>query len=73
MRYLNYLLTTALVAALGCLVSHPGPERDAALANFHHDAAGAALVLNKWFAIQAGADHAGQVSCIHRRGDCGHV
>ena len=50
---------TDKLAALGCLVFHLGAERDAALETFHRDAAGAPLVLNKWFAIQAGADHAG--------------
>ena len=32
------------------------PERDSALSQFHADAAGDALVLNKWFALQASAD-----------------
>ena len=32
------------------------PERDNALSQFHADAAGDALVLNKWFALQASAD-----------------
>jgi len=50
---------TDKLSALCYLVSSPGPERDAALEAFHRDAAGATLVLNKWFAIQANADHAG--------------
>jgi aminopeptidase N len=47
---------TEQIAALGSLVSKPCPEREAALADFHKKAAGDALVLNKWFAIQAMAD-----------------
>lgn len=55
---------TDKLAALSCLVSTLGPEREAALEVFHRDAAGAQLVLNKWFAIQAGADHAGLVDRV---------
>ncbi|CAM9463360.1 unnamed protein product, partial [Phaeothamnion confervicola] len=47
---------TDKIAALGCLVDLPGARRDAALAQFHADADGDALVLNKWFAVQASAD-----------------
>jgi aminopeptidase N len=48
---------TDKIAALGCLVSKQGcPEREEALQSFHATAAGDALVLNKWFAIQAMAD-----------------
>jgi aminopeptidase N len=45
------------INALACLTSFKDcPERSNALATFHRDAAGDALVLNKWFAIQASAD-----------------
>lgn len=45
------------INALACLTSFKdAPEREEALATFHKDAAGDALVLNKWFAIQATAD-----------------
>jgi len=48
---------TEKIAALGCLVSKQGvPERQDAITSFHRDAAGDALVLNKWFAIQGMAD-----------------
>ena len=48
---------TEKIAALGALVSKQDcPEREAAVAAFHSAAAGDALVLNKWFAIQAMAD-----------------
>mmetsp|Transcript_13766 Transcript_13766/g.26264 ORF Transcript_13766/g.26264 Transcript_13766/m.26264 type:complete len:1014 (-) Transcript_13766:37-3078(-) len=48
-------------AALSCLVSMDGEEsvvarREAALQKFYDDAAGDALVLNKWFGAQALAD-----------------
>ena len=44
------------MAALSALVSMPCEEREAALTTFHKDAAGDALILNKWFALQAAAD-----------------
>lgn len=44
------------LSALGCLVSLDCPQREEALAAFHTFARGDALVLNKWFAIQAMAD-----------------
>lgn len=48
-------------AALSCLVNMGGEEsvvsrRDAALQKFYDDAAGDALILNKWFTVQALAD-----------------
>jgi len=48
-------------SALSCLVSMGGEEsvvarRDAALKKFYNDAAGDALILNKWFMAQALAD-----------------
>lgn len=48
---------TERIAALGCLVSHESTERTDALATFHRDAGGDALVLNKWFSIQAMSHH----------------
>lgn len=48
---------TDKIAALSNLASAPGPEREEALAKFHADAQGQALVLNKWFSIQATASY----------------
>jgi aminopeptidase N len=42
---------------VSCVASILSPERDEALARFYSDAKGNALVLNKWFAIQAMADY----------------
>lgn len=48
---------TDKLAALGHLVNMPDePESEAALKAFYEDAAGDALVVNKWFGMQAGAD-----------------
>ena len=47
---------TDSLAALNCLVSIPGPDREAALKVFYEKANGDPLVLNKWFSIQAMAD-----------------
>ena len=48
---------TDKIAALSALVSVPSTERDQALNTFHTDANGQALVLNKWFSIQATASY----------------
>ena len=48
---------TDKIAALSCLVSIPSPETTAALADFHKEAAGHNLVLNKWFMVQAMSGH----------------
>lgn len=55
---------TDKLCALSCLVSHQCAETEEALQTFHKDAAGASLVLNKWFTIQATANHAGVVSKV---------
>ena len=55
-QYTTATCMTERIAALGCLSSHPGALRDAAVAHFHKFAEGDSLVLNKWFAVQAGAD-----------------
>jgi len=47
---------TDSIAALACLASLPGPEKDEALQIFYTNAKGDPLVLNKWFSIQAFAD-----------------
>lgn len=48
---------TDKLAALQCLVETPdAPETAEALQQFYDDAKGDANVLNKWFAMQAGAD-----------------
>ncbi|WAS90635.1 aminopeptidase N [Nannocystis punicea] len=44
-------------AALACLIDHGGPERDAALAEFHRRWHKDPLVLDKWFALQAVSSH----------------
>ncbi|MCY1004402.1 aminopeptidase N [Nannocystis pusilla] len=44
-------------AALACLIDHGGPERDAALAEFHRRWHKDPLVLDKWFALQAASSH----------------
>ncbi|PCC74095.1 aminopeptidase N [Nannocystis exedens] len=44
-------------AALACLIEHGGPERDAALAEFHRRWHKDPLVLDKWFALQAASGH----------------
>ena len=43
--------------ALMALCGLDGPERDAALAAFHARFAGNALVIDKWFSLQAGSLH----------------
>jgi aminopeptidase N len=50
---------TDKLAALACLVSTPPPStiREAALTSFLTEAGDNALVINKWFAIQASADY----------------
>jgi aminopeptidase N len=47
---------TDSIAALACLASLPGLEKDEALSIFYSNAKGDPLVLNKWFSIQALAD-----------------
>ena len=44
------------ITPLRCTLSSDCEERTAALSSFHTDAAGDALVLNKWFGLQASAD-----------------
>eukprot|EP00931_Biecheleriopsis_adriatica_P065494 TRINITY_DN40015_c0_g1_i1.p1 TRINITY_DN40015_c0_g1~~TRINITY_DN40015_c0_g1_i1.p1 ORF type:complete len:1017 (-),score=262.98 TRINITY_DN40015_c0_g1_i1:64-3090(-) len=48
---------TDKLAAVGCLANVPDtPEAAEAMKQFYDDAAGDALVLNKWFSMQASAD-----------------
>ncbi|KAG5189695.1 aminopeptidase [Tribonema minus] len=47
---------TDKVAALSCLADIPGPKREAALESFYQFAKSDALVLNKWFSLQASSD-----------------
>mmetsp|Transcript_5144 Transcript_5144/g.7154 ORF Transcript_5144/g.7154 Transcript_5144/m.7154 type:complete len:989 (-) Transcript_5144:444-3410(-) len=47
---------TDKLAAFSNLVNIPGEKQDAAVQKFYADAAGDALVLNKWFSVQAMAD-----------------
>jgi aminopeptidase N len=44
---------TDMIAALACLVNVEGPERSAALAEFYTRFAHEALVVDKWFSVQA--------------------
>jgi aminopeptidase N len=44
---------TDAMAALGCLANCAGPERDRALAMFHDKWKDEALVIDKWFRVQA--------------------
>jgi aminopeptidase N len=55
---------TDKVAALASLASLPCEEREAALQTFHRDAAGDALILNKWFSLQASADLPDQLARV---------
>lgn len=48
---------TDKISALGCLISFESKETVEATSKFYNDASGDALVLNKWFAIQAMADN----------------
>jgi aminopeptidase N len=48
---------TDKIAALKALSSLPSSERNDALATFYRDAEGNALVINKWFSIQALGDY----------------
>ena len=61
---------TDLVAALGVLVRKPGPARDRALADFYERFADDALVIDKWFALQAMQPDPGAVA--HVRALMGH-
>lgn len=54
--YYIYIFITDKLAGLMTLASMDCKEREAALASFHKDAAGDALVLNKWFGLQALSD-----------------
>jgi aminopeptidase N len=54
-QFLAATCMTDLIAALGSF-PYSCPERDNALTRFHKDANSDALVLNKWFGIQAMAD-----------------
>jgi aminopeptidase N len=46
---------TDAIAALGCLANSQGAERDRALSMFHARWKGEALVVDKWFRVQAGS------------------
>ncbi|SEH06637.1 aminopeptidase N [Candidatus Venteria ishoeyi] len=48
-------------AALKLLVNHPGPARDKALSDFYKRWKHEPLVLDKWFTLQASANHPGVV------------
>jgi aminopeptidase N len=55
-QFSNANCMTDKFAALGVLSSVDCKERTDALNQFHKDAQGDALVLNKWFGVQAAAD-----------------
>jgi aminopeptidase N len=46
---------TDMISALSCLVNVVGPDREAALAAFYERFQGEALVVDKWFSVQATA------------------
>jgi len=46
---------TEAIAALGCLANSQGAERERALSMFHARWKGEALVVDKWFRVQAGS------------------
>ncbi|KAG2426781.1 hypothetical protein HXX76_012837 [Chlamydomonas incerta] len=52
------------IAALGCLVELAGPEREAALAAFHHKFSADPLVLLKWLGLQAGSNAPGNLERV---------
>ena len=55
------------ISAMYSLVSGPdSDERSAAIMKFYEDAGGDALVLNKWFSIQAAADRPGLLDDVIR-------
>ncbi|MET0287552.1 MAG: aminopeptidase N [Polyangiales bacterium] len=49
---------TDMIAALGCLASVEAPERTEALARFYERFQGEALVVDKWFSVQATSQRA---------------
>ncbi|HET7709493.1 MAG TPA: aminopeptidase N [Sphingomicrobium sp.] len=55
---------TDRMGALAILVSLDGPERPAALDGFYHRFKGDALVLDKWFAVQAAAQRTDTVDAV---------
>jgi aminopeptidase N len=59
LQYRQANCMTDKLGALATLCSKRCAEREEALQLFHADAAGDALVLNKWFSIQASADMEG--------------
>ncbi len=63
---------TDVMGALRALVDRDGAARDAAFAAFHQHWQGEALVLDKWFALQAGArrdDTVEQVATLYQHPD----
>jgi aminopeptidase N len=61
---------TDAMAALACLANSEGPERDRALAMFHDKWKDEALVVDKWFYVQATATSRGaleRVKALARR------
>jgi aminopeptidase N len=57
---------TDRMAALGVLSQYPTPERERALAAFEQRYRGDALVLDKWFAVQARIPEADTLARVHR-------
>jgi len=57
---------TDLIAALGCLANVSGPERTEALATFYARYRHEALVVDKWFAVQATAQRPGVLDEVER-------
>ena len=55
---------TDAMAALGCLANSQGPERDRALAMFHEKWKDEALVIDKWYRVQAMSALAGTLDRV---------
>jgi aminopeptidase N len=55
---------TERMGALGVLVSLDAPEREAALSHFHERFRDNALVIDKWFALQASAQRANTIDDV---------
>jgi aminopeptidase N len=63
-QFVNANCMSDKISALSSLASTSGPEREKVLQQFFTDAAGDALVINKWFGIQAMADRKGLLNDV---------
>lgn len=65
-QYAEARTMTERQSALGVLAMLGGPEAEGALADFHERFRGDALVIDKWFAVQAGAPRADGIETVER-------